>query len=200
MRVLLVTPMKKEYHCAREVLGASEFPFDDPFRLARLQSNKLTLHILQCAFHPVRALELYRDEFGTPDLLIDSGSCGALREGIGIGEQFRVDRVIRRGEEPLFYDSPGTESSLPVTSLIEVSRGVSDSERKKELGREAGLCSMESYTLCSIAGDWGCTRYSFRVVSDFADESLKSDFKKNIRQSCLGLYRFLATFLNDLSH
>jgi nucleoside phosphorylase len=200
LRILIITPMKKEFHCAREVFAAAEASFEGNFRFATKQIRQNQIDILQCGFKPDLSLGKYHEIHGIPDILIDSGSCGGLKAGISPGEIFNIGKVMREGAVDLYYETADSAYKLPEASLIEVSKAVDNDNKRSKLAETADLCSMESYSLSKLTEKWACSRYSFRVVTDLADSKMKNDFKHNFKESCLSLYGFIYAFLNDLSH
>ncbi len=234
MTVLLICPMKKEYHCAREALSAAEIPFSETYRLSeknfavkkpavknqavknqavknqaeRTLKNKkgdLTLHILNCGFSPEDAIFQYTGSFGTPDFMIDSGSCGALSDDFEPGDILTAWAVMTKGADPVEVSlSPECEESgagnLKKAALIEVSEPVSGGQERSRLALLADACTMESYRICTAAQEMKTRFCSFRVVTDRADGNMQKDFRKNLRPFCLSLYKTVGEFLNDLSH
>ncbi len=191
--------MKKEYHCAREVFGAVEVPFSKPFRLAEKKGKGV--YILHCGFSPEEALKLYKERFGAPGYLVDSGSCGSLKESIRPGDILIADRILGSGEPFVITDASDAGSGgLMRASLIEVAEPVCDSSVRSSLAEQADICTMESYRVCRAAMEMGSRFVSLRVVTDSADSDMKDDFRRNFRSSCIALYRAAGEFLNDISH
>lgn len=200
MNILLITPMLKEFHCAREVFSAGEVSFDKDFRLACKSTKKYQIYLFHCGFHLQKALDVFREKILNPQIIIDSGSCGALNSNFDLKQIFQINKVLKKGCEPLYYVDVPAVSDNPPVSLIEVNDPLYGGSERMILEELAELVSMESYSVCRYARENGIESYSFRVVTDYADSSARSDFKKNIRPAALLLYRYIYEFLNDLSH
>lgn len=200
MRILIITPMLKEYHCAREVFSAVESAADSVYRFARIKKKRYQLDILQCGFELETALTYYDSQYGVADMIIDSGSCASLSNDYDIGEIVRISRVCREGSEDVYFDDPDADCQIRTVSLVEVSTGIGDGHMRMELGQKADVCSMESYSLCLYAEVRMVRHYSWRVITDNADAGMRTDFKENLRIGCRKLYQYLDIILNDLSH
>ncbi|MDC7232379.1 MAG: hypothetical protein PQJ58_04050 [Spirochaetales bacterium] len=198
MRILIITPMLKEFHCAREVFGAKEESLFSDYRFASASRKGQEVHLLQCGFDPEGSLELYWKHFSGADCLFDSGSCGSLVEGITVGDVYSIHSVVRPGDDQIMLMPP--DSGLPSAGIVETGGAVDSEKARKKMAVYAELCSMESYRACLFARDKGIDFMSFRVVTDRADGSMKEDFRKNLRPACQKLYRFLRTFTENLSH
>ncbi|MBF9016119.1 MULTISPECIES: hypothetical protein [unclassified Oceanispirochaeta] len=200
MRILIITPMLKEYHCAREVFSAVETDTDSVYRFARIIKKRFQLDILQCGFELETALTYYDKQYGVADIIIDSGSCASLSNEYDIGEIIRISRVCRDGKRDVYFDDPGENDQIRTASLIEVSTGIENRHMRVELGKKADVCSMESYSLCRFAELRMVRHFSWRVITDNADAEMRTDFKENLRIGCRKLYQYIDNILNDLSH
>ncbi|MDA3956227.1 hypothetical protein [Oceanispirochaeta sp.] len=201
MKILIITPMLKEFHSAREVFGAVEKDFPETFRLAKIFFKVHEIHLLQCGFCVEDAMAAYEDTFGIPDLLVDTGSCGSLKEGLLLGTIVQ-GKVLLKENESLFHSPPIyiNDPDVQYVRLLEVENAVMNEEDKKIYQIRADVCTMESYRIFSKSIEWNCRFLSLRVVTDHADAQGSSDFKRNIRPFSMKLYAFLKDFLMNISH
>ena len=158
------------------------------------------MDLLQCAYNPLDAMEVYRKYFGKPDIVIDSGSCGLLNDSYGLGDVFIIGKTMCEGRDVLDFDEPpACSSDIPRLRLMEISFALADRTIRDKMATEADLCGMESYRICQRAKEWGCLCYGFRVGTDRADQNATKDFKLHFSDACRSLYRFLNRFLKNLS-
>lgn len=201
--ILLITAIPKEFHAAREILGASELPSSGQSRLAEKKSARRTVRILQAGMghNVLDSCKTQIKEF-MPDIIIDSGSCGSLREDLAPGVILVCDKVINESGCSLCSPLHLLEEYLPENSIhakmIEVEQPVLSLERRDFLREKTGVdaCSMETYMIAEEATENSIPWISFRIVTDFSNEHTKGDFKKNIRQFSLILYRGIDKILD----
>jgi hypothetical protein len=200
MNIVVVAPMLREFHCAREAFGAAEEQ-GKPFRYARLSRKWGDLRIINCGPDPRAALEFEVAESGIPGLLIDSGTAGGLSEKVRVGDLYRGARFLYdRRADIMAEEDPFPGSPFKAAAVLTVDRPVVSSDERAGMQDLADICTMESYHLASMAKDLGCSFLSFRVVTDLADEYTAVSFKKNSRAFCLNLYDNLKASLKNISH
>ena len=204
MKILLITPVKTEYHAARETFSARETasPESGKSRLAKAVSRDLSIYILMTGIGFTFMKNI--DEFlGVikPDLIIDSGSCGSLNDSFLPGMIVMAVDVVKSGKEIIkssedvgFFRQYG---QYYFGRMLEVSRPVTDPESRKDVQRmtEADICSMEAYSVAAMAEKSRITWVSLRIVTDMADRNTKESFKKLIRQYSLILYENIYSVL-----
>jgi nucleoside phosphorylase len=132
----------------------------------------------------------YEDTFGIPDLLVDTGSCGSLKEGLLLGTIVQ-GKVLLKENESLFHSPPIyiNDPDVQYVRLLEVENAVMNEEDKKIYQIRADVCTMESYRIFSKSIEWNCRFLSLRVVTDHA-----------IRPFSMKLYAVLKDFLMNISH
>ncbi len=200
MNVLVIAPVKTEYHAAREVFAATEIPVGPPgkMRLARRRFRNSNIFILMTGI----GFSFLIDEktildLVCPDIIIDSGSCGSLNDALPQG--CLVQSTSALSEEGFTYTASQIlqGSAFVQACFLEVDQPVTMSERRDQLHRryKADICSMESFHAASLAARWGCKWDGFRIVTDMADSSAKSEFKKRIREYSLILYENIFSVL-----
>lgn len=202
-KILLITAIPKEFHAAREILGASELDHRENYRLAEKKSGEQIIRILQAGMG-LNVLDSCKGQINDflPDLIIDSGSCGSLREDLAPGVILICEKVINESGFSLCSPLHLLEEYLPSNSIhakmIEVEQPVLSSERRDSLRVKNGVdaCSMETFMIAEEAFKNSIPWISFRIVTDFSNEYTKGDFKKNIRQFSLILYREIYKILD----
>lgn len=197
--VLIVTPVLREYHCARESFAAKESA-DHDFRCAETRLGSAKVKIVHTGFATGKWIEQVSPT-EIPDLLLDTGTAGGLADGIAMG-QILSGRTFLYGREPEIESGrgPGLSSQVKECSVLTVDSPVLDSRRRRALAGRADICTMESYFLAAAAEAWGCAFASVRVVSDLADEKTVPNFRKNVRSCCMELYGFLKQSLLNISN
>lgn len=203
MNILIIAPMLKEYHAARESLGAKELDFISPYRLSLLKKKKLDVFILNCLFDCSFALQQYKEYYPLPDLLMDTGSCASMSRTRPIGSILRAVSGVREDLEVLDFESPSDllpSEAITGVRVLEVTEGIHDSKKRNKWRGRADIITMETLQLYYTARSWGAHFISLRTVSDYGDEQSQKDFNKNLRPACLALYSYISDFLNDLSH
>ena len=203
-RILLITPVLPEFHAAREIFGARELSSDGKFRLAEKTGGVKRIRILQSG-PGAAALVPYKTQLAEfkPDLVIDSGSCGALRENLSPGSILFIGKVCREGGGVVKNRMGEGAISLPPdcirSSILETAEPVLTSERRntlKELS-DAVACSMESFLVAEEADALSIDWIGFRIVTDGSNERTAADFKKNIRRFSLDLYADIRLLLDQ---
>jgi nucleoside phosphorylase len=202
MNILIITPMLKEYHSARETFSAKEISIPGGFRISQFLIHGNSFYILLCLKHVNEALDQFSESFGIPDLLIDSGSCGSLNNSIHLGDI--VHGITFKNEESEghseFLETSFHDTQVPDVCILEVYQGVLSDFQKSLLQNQADVCNMESYRIFEKSLLWKCEFLSIRIVTDLADDQGMSEFKKNIRPYCMKLYAYLKDFLMNISH
>ncbi|OQY34577.1 MAG: hypothetical protein B6241_04715 [Spirochaetaceae bacterium 4572_59] len=195
-KILLITPILKEFHAAREIFRASELHQSGSSRLSEKKSDGRIVRILQEGMGRTNldSCKAQIKDF-MPDLIIDSGSSGSLREDLAPGVILLCEKVVNESGSVLCSPLKIMDEHLPDNSIkagiLEVQQPVLSSERRNSLRAKSGVdaCSMETYIIAEEASRHSIPWISFRIVTDFSNEQTASDFKKNIRQFSLLLYR-----------
>ena len=199
LNVIIVTPMLREFHCAREVFGAKETE-GQPFRMASAAFGHSLVRLVCCGRNLDDLIRYFCTD--TPDLLIDSGTAGALSGGMAPGSVIRGE-VFRYGDRTEITIPPQdwmSAESVGTGIVMTVDQAVLSVSDREPLKKQADICTMESYHLAAAAIYWGCRFASIRVISDSADENSVADFKKNSRPFCMNLYGILKQMLMNISH
>lgn len=199
----MITPIPKEFHAAREVFGATESAPTTGSRLAAKKSGERIIRILQAGMGN-RISDSYEAQIKdfNPDLIIDSGSCGSLREDLSPGVILISSNVVNESGSFLSCSLEIVNDYLPdhsiKSSILEVEKALQNKERRDSLRKlsAADACSMETYRIAEEAYKNSIPWLSFRIITDFSNEQTAGDFKKNIRQSSLLLYREICRILD----
>ena len=200
MKITVITPMLREFHCAREAFGAIEKE-DRPYRYAVLSRKSREIRIVNCARDLKKVMDREVRESGAPDVLIDSGTAGGLSQSVKTGDLLAGERFLYKGLPVIEIDNRGFCICDAVrASVMTVDAPVETTAGRMEISGRADICTMESYHLASLAENLGCRFFSLRVVTDNADECTPVDFKKNSRKFCMNLYTMLKDTLQNISH
>jgi len=192
--------MLKEYHCARESLHLKEEAGKGKgFRTSSGFVSGHEVSLLQTGFRLIDALEWYDLSRGRPEVIIDTGSCGALDPFLNIGEPVIAAEIRDMNGMAVFPESPG-DIDIRRVRVLEVPEGIASESQKNELSEIADICTMESLKVYNFSVQWGIRFFSLRVITDYAGDNSQNEFKQNLRPSCIHLYRYLKDFLLFISH
>ncbi len=197
MQIILITPVKTEYHAAREVFSAKEVTLDEnfEFRAAEAKLGKKKIRILQTGMGTEK-IPLVKKfiKIHKPDLIIDSGSCGSLHDDFFSGYLVFSDKIINSEDSGCICMEAEFHKALSVMTnshtMVQVASPLADDTLRINIKKQfqADFCSMESYSIIKIAEDMKIGWLCLRVVTDNADSFALGDFKKNIRKNSLYLY------------
>ncbi len=199
-KLMIICPMLREFHCARECFGAVEQE-EECFRTATASFGGYDIRILCSGVVTEKSAVLIKKQFGTPDLLIDSGTAGGL-SGVEMGDVLAGEAFLysRNAEIKQILPDWAKAQDIPPVRILTVDEPVLDGDVHSRFGDLAEICTMESYHLASAARLWGCDFFSIRVVTDLADEYTTVNFKKKSRPYCMHLYTLLKQILQNGSH
>jgi nucleoside phosphorylase len=129
----------------------------------------------------IQAIEAAR-QFITPQSIWSIGFCGALDDGLNIGNIF-VATTVRRNGSAFTAQSPRTLHHHASGVLASINHVAASAAEKSEL-RAAGAAAveMEAAGIAAIAEQIGIPFYCVRSVSDLAHETFACDFNASLRE------------------
>lgn len=119
-----------------------------------------------------------------PDLCVSTGLAGSLRSEFRPGEVLAARLVSEAGEPFAVASHPTLLSTAVDCGARQIERMatsktlVARAEQKKQLGSEAEVVEMESYTILAEAARSGVPAVAIRAISDTADFNMPYDFER----------------------
>ena len=136
-----------------------------------------------------------------PDRVINLGICGCVDPGISPLSIFAVSRILEGDRD--FYSPkhdillPSLPScSFPSSILMTQDKAITRPEQRLHVSRKgATLVDMEGYALAKVAQVFKIPFYSFKIVSDHADENAYDHVRENIVKASQILCEQIASIL-----
>lgn len=190
-------------------------------KLFRLKTGDLNIHIVRTGIGMDNArkslsgmLELRGNSKtgGTPDLLLNFGTCGAIDPARRIGDLVVGTRTTRdyhmntlqtldipRGKQFASY-LRGMDRSYTTGTIYSTDRAVASRYVRREIYQRtnAQVVDMESCSLAEVASKENIPFLSVKYVSDNADEFVMKDFLVNIEQAAIELGKIMYGFIQFL--
>lgn len=125
------------------------------------------------------------------DWAFSIGPAGALLEAVGTGRWYRVERAVawQRGQAAPSWNTDWSRfpvadapSPLETTATLSVASGElfisTTSERERvQASTQADAVDMNSFGLALVCADHGAPLFSWKIISDRADENASGDFR-----------------------
>jgi adenosylhomocysteine nucleosidase len=130
-------------------------------------------------------------EAGRPGLVVMAGFCGALRDGLAVGDVLTPAEVVDDAGNRWACAGSGRGRLLTTTELV---AGPGD---KRKLGREHGadIVDMESAAVAAACRAAGVPFRSVRVVSDTVDTALAPELVRLFSGGRLSIWKVLRLLL-----
>lgn len=218
MKILIICPLEYEYKKAKEVFNTTRQINCYDFKAVSKKMNKNEIFIIKSGLGKARAgiATISGIEYFKPDLVLDTGSCGGLKNYISPGTLIISYHCFE-------YDISGYGLPLKKLKFMEIHSGFNkniersiqnlyNNKREIIIGIQAcgefiikenkdkmllknlfkaDACNWESSGVFIGALNRKKPCLSIRVVSDLADENIFSDFKKSISGGLLELYSYI---------
>lgn len=201
MNVLISCALPSEFNEARNQIGLKEITTKkDRPRIAH--SKKITL--ICTGIGKINSLISLQSVISRlenpPDIIIDTGTCGAL------DEEHSIFDIVTTAKAIDFYNvevigSPYINNQLEKLNLLlpELTIGneiigsietsiVLKSDKNKLLDNEVNIVTWETSSVFALAKKLDIPFFSIRVVTDKCDENTFRDFKANCSTGCKKLY------------
>ena len=198
MGILIAAAYPLEFKAAAEYFKLSTYA-DNGISFA--SDKKYTVVNSGTDYNDIHERILYAVEKYNPDIIIDSGICGALKDDIDINTIMVMNRVFlcRDLKSPSIQDSlschkwesPGDAADK--VDCVTVTEAVLNSETRVKLHEIYGAlsCNMETYWILKVLENVDIKKYSIRVVSDNANENTKRVWKTALHEKFELLYSFI---------
>jgi adenosylhomocysteine nucleosidase len=117
------------------------------------------------------------------DVVMSVGMCGALAEGLNVG-----DIVVASSVNGVVVETPRSSAKFRVGPIVSVDRVAQTVAEKQDLRQTGAIAvEMEAAAVLERARRWGVPFYCVRAVSDTADEGFELDL--NATRDASGRFR-----------
>ncbi|MGH1363952.1 MAG: hypothetical protein ACRBF0_10375 [Calditrichia bacterium] len=129
--------------------------------------------------------------FKLPEIVVNLGTCGALRNELKTGEVVAVRTAYgSEGPQPLFKSYTSSDSQATI-DCISCSRRVESRELADQLANFASLVDREAWAVGSVAEMFKLSFYSYKLITDFADGAVLVSDTAEISEQLLAHYRHM---------
>lgn len=143
---------------------------------AAIEASGFSCRVVVCGvgFRAATTAAAEAIEAGRPDLVLSAGTCGALRDGLGLGDVFSPSRVLSvLGDFELF------QLKAPDAVLVSQDQVAVTKERKAALRFQGGdIVDMEAAAIAKVCEARNIPFACLKAVSDLAGEDLPLDFNR----------------------
>jgi adenosylhomocysteine nucleosidase len=150
-------------------------------RKARLNGDEIML--IANGIGPERAAAGTEAGIGAlePDLIVNTGYCGALAPELQIADIVIADRIV--GGRQVYAARPPKALNGSATGPIRsISYVAATAAQKRELASEGAIAvEMEAAGVAETASRYSIPFYCIRAVTDLAGETMANDFNKALR-------------------